>query len=301
MRFANPTSDIAFKKLFGNENKTEILISFLNAVLDLHAAREIVEIAILNPYQAPKIDLLKETNLDVRAKTKDGVTFIVEMQVEREEYFAKRALYYTSKAYVAQLGRGDVYPKLNQVVFIGILDFTLFASPDYLSTHLLLDKKTLKQEISDIELNFIELPKFQKQEHELQTIVEKWVYFFKHAVQYTAIPPIFAAPPEFTEAFDVLAEHTWTQDELDVYEYWEIRDAGHHYALESMKREGLQEGRQAGRQEGRQEGREEVAVAMLHKGVPFDQVMEWTGLSRETLSKLQQQAATSSFTLSAAG
>jgi len=70
MTFADPTSDIAFKKVFGNENKTEILICFLNAALDLHGEHEIAEITILNPYQAPKISILKETNLDVRATTR---------------------------------------------------------------------------------------------------------------------------------------------------------------------------------------------------------------------------------------
>jgi len=51
MKFVNPKNDLAFKKIFGNENKKEILISFLNAVLDLKGAFEIQEINILNPYQ----------------------------------------------------------------------------------------------------------------------------------------------------------------------------------------------------------------------------------------------------------
>lgn len=36
MKFVNPRNDVAFKKIFGNEEHTEILISFLNAVLDLN-------------------------------------------------------------------------------------------------------------------------------------------------------------------------------------------------------------------------------------------------------------------------
>ena len=34
MKFANPRNDIAFKKIFGNKNHKEILISFLNAILN---------------------------------------------------------------------------------------------------------------------------------------------------------------------------------------------------------------------------------------------------------------------------
>jgi len=35
MKFVDIKNDIAFRKIFGNENKKEILIYFLNAVLGL--------------------------------------------------------------------------------------------------------------------------------------------------------------------------------------------------------------------------------------------------------------------------
>ena len=79
MRFVNPKNDVAFKKIFGDENHKEILISFLNAVLNLQDLHEIADLTILNPYQAPKLAALKYTLLDVRAIDKRGVTFIVEM------------------------------------------------------------------------------------------------------------------------------------------------------------------------------------------------------------------------------
>ena len=54
MRFANPKNDVAFKKIFGNAQKKEILISFLNAVLDLQGDHAIADVEILDPFQAPK-------------------------------------------------------------------------------------------------------------------------------------------------------------------------------------------------------------------------------------------------------
>ena len=284
MKFADPKSDIAFKKVFGNENKHEILISFLNAVLDLYDEQAIAEIAILNPYQAPKVSLLKEANLDTRAKTRGGITFIVEMQVEKQDYFAKRALYYTTKAYVGQIEKSENYPKLNQVIFIGILDFCLFDSPHYLSTHLLLDKRTFKQEIRDLELNFIELPKFEKTEDELTGLIEKWIYFFKHAGDLTMVPASLTEPHEITEAFEILEQHTWTRDELDIYDYWMMKEAGHKDALETARRDGKREGSQ----EGMTEGIHRVAQEMLRNDVPLDDIMKRTGLSRKDLETLQE-------------
>ncbi len=278
MHFADPTSDIAFKKVFGSDQHTAILISFLNAVLDLQGDKAIAELTILNPYQAPKISLLKETNLDVRATTNGGVTFIVEMQVEKQDYFAKRALYYTAKAYVSQIAKAEQYPTLNQVIFVGIMDFTLFETPDYLSRHLLLNEKTHAQEIRDLELNVIELPKFTLTERELRTVIEKWVYFFKHAGDLTMIPATLTDPPELADAFDILEQHAWTREEVEIYDYWALQDAGHQDALDTAKRDGIKEG----------EFQKACAAAreMLRDGVQLDNILKWTGLSLEEVERL---------------
>ena len=83
MRFVNPKNDVAFKKIFSDENHKGILISFLNAVLNLEGVHEIADLTILNPYQAPKLDAREVHVADVRAIDKRGVTFIVEMQAVR--------------------------------------------------------------------------------------------------------------------------------------------------------------------------------------------------------------------------
>ncbi|RUM55299.1 MAG: transposase, partial [Nautilia sp.] len=115
MKFADPKNDLAFKKIFGNEKKKEILISFLNAVLDFKGEKRIVDVKIVNPYQVPKIEDLKETILDIKAKNEKGEEFIVEMQKRNLGDFAKRSLYYTSKAYVSQLDKKQDYSKLKKV------------------------------------------------------------------------------------------------------------------------------------------------------------------------------------------
>lgn len=48
MRFINPKTDYAFKKIFGSEQSHEILISFLNAIL-YAGQNKIQQLEILNP------------------------------------------------------------------------------------------------------------------------------------------------------------------------------------------------------------------------------------------------------------
>jgi hypothetical protein len=59
MKFADPKNDLAFKKIFGDENKTEVLISFLNSILDFKGKQQIKKATIANPYQVPKINIKK--------------------------------------------------------------------------------------------------------------------------------------------------------------------------------------------------------------------------------------------------
>ena len=60
MRFINPKTHFAFKKICGDEQNKEILISFLNAIL-YQGNSAIESLEILNPYQPPKIRGDKDT------------------------------------------------------------------------------------------------------------------------------------------------------------------------------------------------------------------------------------------------
>ncbi|MBF0606583.1 MAG: Rpn family recombination-promoting nuclease/putative transposase [Magnetococcales bacterium] len=222
MKFVDVRNDIAFKKIFGSENKKGILISFLNSVLNLTGDRAIDDITILNPWQAPDIPSLKETILDIRAVDKRKITFIVEIQIQKRQGFQKRVLYYTSKAYVDQLDKGEDYYNLKQVIFIGIVDFNIFEGSNYLTRHLILNTENLRQELKDLEFNFIELPKFTKNENQIESVIDKWIYFIKNAASMQIIPKS-ADFVEIKEAYEIATEMQWDKEELRVYEYWQIR------------------------------------------------------------------------------
>ena len=263
MQFVDVTTDIAFKKVFGSDQHKDILIGFLNAVLDLQGDKQIQDVTLKNPWQPPEISILKETILDIKAVDNRGVSFIVEMQVEKKYSFQKRAQYYTAKAYTGQIDKGEDYPKLGQVIFIGILDFSCFEGTDYLTRHLILNQSTQKQELKDLEFNFLELPKFHKTEAELDGIIEKWVYFIKNAGNLTMIPK---------SAYTQASVFSWTKDELDIYEYWRMEETSDRYKLQ----EEFARGELAGKMD--------VAHKMHVKGKTIEDIMEITGLSREALA-----------------
>ncbi|MBL0703556.1 MAG: Rpn family recombination-promoting nuclease/putative transposase [Sulfurospirillum sp.] len=242
MRFADPKNDIAFKKIFGDETKTEVLISFLNSILDFKDSKLIKSVTIANPYQVPKIKDLKNTILDIKATNQDDEEFIVEMQVEKDKNFAKRSLYYTSKSYVAQIKKAEDYKKLKKVYFIGILDFAIFDTKDYISRHLILDEKTHKQEVKDFEFNFIELEKFNITLQECNTIAKKWIYFIQNAENFEMMPKEYEDIKEFKTAFETAKIYNWSEKELEVYDYVSMQEGKRLNEIETAHEDGIEQG-----------------------------------------------------------
>lgn len=281
MKFVDVKNDIAFRKIFGNENRKISLISFLNAVLELPGKNKIADVTIMNPYQLPKLNSGKATIVDVKAKDLNGRTFIIEMQVAEKEYFSKRVLYYTSQSYTDQIERGDLYHKLNSTFFIGILDFPITKNPNYLNRHRVLDVETGENVVSDMEFNFIELPKFTLKLNQLKTIVEQWVYFIKNAENLDVIPESIK-DKGLKGAFEEADRHNWTKRELEEYNKVFIReqdDRGRlNFAINKAKNEG--------KLEGKIEGKIEVAKQLKENGADIKLIIKSTGLTEEVIRKL---------------
>jgi len=272
MKFVDVKNDIAFRKIFGNENRKETLISFLNAVLDFHGDQRIAQVTILNPYQLPKLKGGKVTLIDVKATDQVGRTYIVEMQVGDIDGFEKRVLFYSSKSYSDQIKRADFYRKLRPVIFIGILDFEHTANKKYISRSQVRDIETGEQTIKDMEFTFIELPKFKLELHQLKTLIEKWVYFIKNAENLEVVPENIN-DEGLKSAYEEANVQTWTQEELDAYEYAFMREEDERARLDKAK------------QDGKEEGKEEIILEMYDDGLPVERIAK---ILKTSVERVQQ-------------
>ncbi len=287
MIFINPKIDLAFKKIFGSPQSKEILISFLNALV--YGGQPIIEdLEILDPFQLPKAFGLKETYLDVKARLSNDVFVIIEMQVLNFNAFEKRVLYNAAKGYALQLGVGQSYSILYPVIALTITDFVLF--PDIASpvTSFVFKERTLNLPYThnDIELVFAELPKFQRQPEEVETLTEQWLAFLKYARELHEIPPAMAGVGALCQAFELANQATLNAEELDRLEKSEAFVADTFRTMEQEREEGRQEGRQEGREEGEQKKALETARKMLAKGYTIADIADLTGLTVKAISAL---------------
>lgn len=288
MKFVDVTNDVAFRKIFGNENKTEIIISFLNAVLELKDDHRIQEVTIVNPYQLPRIVGEKASIVDVRAIDMRGRQFIVEMQVASADGFDKRVQYYTCRDYSLQIDRGDKYPFLRPTYFVGILDFTFFKSPDYLSHHIIVNNKTYEHKLKDIQFAFIELKKFDKKIDDLETLVEKWTFFIKNAEDLDVIPEN-VDDKGLTEAYKDADKHSWTKEEIKNYDNAFIAEQDARGRLALAEKKAKKEGEEIGEAKGKVKEKEEGVERGWREGLSPDIISKIAGLPIEEVKKIIAQ------------
>ena len=270
MKFISPKTDFAFKKIFGSTDSQDILISFLNALI--YGGEPIIQdLQIIDPYSAGIVSGQKDSYLDVKARITDNKTVIIEMQVLNVEAFEKRVIYNLAKTYANQLKIREGYPRLQPVIALTITDFKMFKEqPDVISHFVFKEKEKLfDYPHLQLEMFFVELPKFNKELDELTTLTEKWIYFMKNTPDLEAIPATMETVPELEKAFRIANQANLSLEELQNMEAQEmaleeergvitrgIRE-GIRDGLELAKIQLMQEGIEAGRQEGIEAGRQE--------------------------------------------
>ncbi|MEQ8997465.1 MAG: Rpn family recombination-promoting nuclease/putative transposase [Coleofasciculus sp. B1-GNL1-01] len=217
MRFISPKVDYAFKKIFGSEQSKEILISFLNAIV-YDGEPVIKDLTIVNPYNPGQTLSLKDTYLDVKAVLTDGSIVVIEMQIASMAAFNKRVAYNLAKAYANQLVKGEDYPRLNPAMAVTITDFILFQQTEDVINKFVFQEREKKFEIlnQELQLIFLELPKFKKTLSELTSLTDKWIYFLREAAMLEDIPESLGEVSEIKFALNLANQANMTVEELDL-------------------------------------------------------------------------------------
>ena len=309
MRFLDLKTDFAFKKVFGSEESKPLLMSFLNALLYSEGDVKITDLTIVDPYNIPMLKGMKDSFVDVKAILSDGTKVIIEMQVLWHEGFEKRVLYNAAKNYSIQLEKGEDYHLLNPIIALSIVDFIMFEESDKVITHFkLLEKEEFIDYTDDLELVFIELPKFTRALEALRDIKEQWIWFVKNSGSMEYIPTDL--PDVIQDAFKTANEANLTREEQE----WQYKkrefimvqrsivqsaekfgmQKGLHEGLEKGLQQGLKQGLEQGLEQGIEQGLErgkmETACQLIHDfRLSVEEVAEKLGIPQETLRDYLRQ------------
>ncbi len=304
MKFLDVKTDYAFKKVFGSDNSKDILISFLNALVEFPNDEKIVSLEIVDPYNIPMIKGMKDSYVDVKAVLDNETTVIIEMQVLNIEAFEKRVLYNAAKKYSSQLVKGEEYSLLNPVIALTIVDFEMFPESDKVITNFkLIEKESFISYNDDVELIFIELPKFNKSLEELENIKDEWIYFIKNAGDLSIVPENIN--PTIKNALNIVNEAGLTESELEQQHkrkdfIYIIKNSvikakkdgiklGLKQAAEQRIKEGIEQGIEQGRKEERlKQEKKMIEIAKnLINTMDNQKISAITGLKIDVIEKLR--------------
>ncbi len=280
MNFLDPKVDIAFKKIFGSKEHKHLTMNFLNSILNLPQEKLIQSIDLIETEQMPVRLTGKKVYYDIYCINKQNNHFIIEIQLLNQFNFVPRSEYYTARALSSQLDKGKDYLDLLPVIFIGIVDFHLFdaeeSNNDVISSYSIYNDKNLKKRRNSLmQFYYIELPKFTKTLDELETVADRWIYFFKNAHTLQTVPEPLS---ELQEAFTILDQLQWSN--LDLDEYSEEQEM-----IDQQRRQ--QEGSfEEGKAEGKEEVRFDIACQLLKTNMNIDQIAITTGLSVDQIKTL---------------
>ena len=294
-KYINPHTDFGFKRLFGSEFNKELLISFLNALFA--GKQEIKDVTYMNTEQLGERIESRRAIFDVYCETENGEKFIVEMQNVYQEFFKDRTIYYSTFPIREQAKTGEWDFHLNGVYTVGLLNF-IFENKGESAKRMqhevkLMDVDTKEVFYDKLTYLYVEIPKFNKAEAELETMYDKWMYVLKNLSRLLERP---AALQErvFAKLFEQAEIAKFNAQELKAYEESmnAYRDIVNAINTEGKIKyaEGREDGRAEGRAEGRVEGMEkrniEIARNMLGNGESIDKIMLYTGLSKEDIEKI---------------
>ena len=294
MNFLDVKTDYAFKKVFATEENKPLLIDFLNSIIDFKDDAKIEDLTIIDPYNIPMLKGMKDTFVDVKARLDNNTKVIIEMQVLNNEGFEKRVLYNAAKNYSIQLNKAEDYHLLNPVIALSIVNFEMFKDSQKVVTHFkLLEKSEFIDYSDDIELIFVELPKFKKQLEELETIQDQWIYFIKNAGSLEFVPKDL--DNSIQQALQTVNEANLTKDELEMQHkrkdfiavqrlaVLKATKDGHKQGVREGKEEGLKEGIEQGIEKGREDERKQLIVNAYRNGMPTNLIGNFVGMDEEEI------------------
>jgi predicted transposase/invertase (TIGR01784 family) len=212
----NPLIDCVFKAILGKEENKNLLIHFLNAVLEPEAA--ITDVTLKNPYNEKGFLAAKLSIVDVKAVDENGNTYQIEVQLAMHPGITSRILYTWSSIYSSQIQEGEAYTKLRPAISIWILNGNLFPETEAFHIPFSVFSSAHKIALNEhLGIHILQLPKWQC-DGTVANEKERWLYLFKEGKNTDPDdPPEILKTKEMRQAMKVMKNFAENEEDRMLY------------------------------------------------------------------------------------
>ncbi|MBD5356690.1 MAG: hypothetical protein HDR88_06765 [Bacteroides sp.] len=318
-QFINPFTDTGFKIIFGKEDvSNDILISFLKVLFaDDPVLSKINSVQYRQSERTREWEDGKSIVYDVHCVTSTGHRFILEMQVNEQEFFLKRAFYYLCRCIAEQGYKGklsleerrkkglethsdltsysnedSIYWDYNFIPVVGVFFSSFFIDglePKLVTSSQNMDIHTFTPVGDYLRAVFIQLPAFTKTKQECETLFDQWIYNLKHMSSMESMA--FTSHQDiFKRLANIANLATLSPQDREQYEYDLKKARDYHAEMNFARKKAMNEGRAEGRAEGIAEGiaQEKInnAINLKKMGVPVHTISQALNLSEDEIANL---------------
>jgi predicted transposase/invertase (TIGR01784 family) len=232
----------------------------------------------------------KSLILDLRARDERGQRYNIEMQVRRFAHWSARGILYLARLLSEQLDAGAEYRRLQPVIGIHLLDFTLFEALGQADQALwcfeMRDRHRPEVRLGrELQLNIIELRKADRLGQRPERL-SAWIAYFEHWREESTMsthpyPPVQRAIEKLRALSADEEARYWAEARAKA-----LSDEAS--LLDDAREEGRQEGEQIGIRKGEQIAARNTACNLIGIGVLSDhQIAQATGLSVAQIEALR--------------
>ncbi|MDQ4484113.1 Rpn family recombination-promoting nuclease/putative transposase [Bacillus cereus] len=315
-QLVNLRIDFAFKQLFGTNGSEDILIAFLNAMLQESLESPIASLQLEDPHLQREHTNDKLSILDISATLDTGTKVNVEIQLNNNHDMMKRSLYYWGKLYTSQLQKGMPYSALRKTITINLLNFIIFLDhKEFHTKGTLWNTQQQKLLSDDIEIHIVEIPKLTEQWHEEKVNPWKdpfarWLLLLsanedEHLTKLLEDIAMNQDPilqkainkwermsqdSSFRQAYD--AREKVLMDEAAKFAHAETEgmkrgmEKGLEKGIEKGIEQGIEKGIEQGRKEGVQQGKIQMIKSMYDLGIPLETIAKASKLSVHDVERI---------------
>lgn len=307
-KFINPFTDEGFKRIFGNEINKDMIIRFLNSLLN----ETITDITFRNVEALGICRNDRKAVFDIFCETDKHELIIVEMQKSSQKYFSDRVLYYASFAIQQQAtyakeqleqelkllkeeqeGNSSKPKRLrwnyavNRVYVVCFLNYIMDRKhPAKYRWNIIRMDRELKEPFSDTLMEiYLEMPKFNLKLSECDTLYKKFLFVLNNIEIMERLPKELNEQI-FQKLKSIVEIERMTPDERLAYELSLSTERDLYACMETKYEEGLEKGIEKGKAEGLAEGIKSVAVRLKRLGMDLPSITHATGLTEAEIQAL---------------
>lgn len=189
----------------------------MNAVLNREGKDAIRDIEFRNSEIVPFYEGDKLTRLDIFCVTEEGERIDIEVQIANKKNMERRSLFYWSQMYLMNLAQGGKYQNLKPAITINILRYTLFPEEPIHSMYSIYNIDTKRRLNNDMELHFLEVPKFTKKPVKEMTRMERWLAYFSNKLDEKEMEELAMKETAINTALDATSIFMQNEDERLAY------------------------------------------------------------------------------------